>query len=483
MWSRTKISQLLGIQYPIIQAPMAGGITTPALIAAVSNAGGLGSLGAGYMPPELLYEAIRDVKALTNRPFAVNLFVPEQHQVTFEQMKKAQNAIQASCHELGIHIDPVTAPYSPDFAAQMDVILSEQVPVFSFVFGLLPSRWINLLKKNQTCIIGTATTLAEALLLQEQNIDALVFQGAEAGGHRGSFLTPAEDALIKLFDLISSLKGQIKIPIVAAGGIMDGKKIHKMMQLGASGVQMGTAFLSCPESGAYPEYKKALLDKSMGETILTRSFSGKLARGIANKFTIRMDAYKDTILDYPIQNALTTTMRKTASSLHCIDFLSLWAGEQYMLSRGMGVNELITQLIDEVEQATITKMPMNLSNEKMIKICRVYTPPKIKKGIWILIDRLWPRGLKKETLNFDLWLKDITPSPSLRQWFHEDPKERWNEFANQYVEELKNKNALIEQILDMVKHHPVTLFYAAKDMEHNHAIILQKVLHTWPDLS
>lgn len=115
-----------------------------------------------------------------------------------------------------------------------------------------------------------------------------------------------------------------------------------------------------------------------------------------------------------------------------------------------------------------------------IQICRVYTPPKVKSGTWILVDRLWPRGLKKETLNFDLWLKDITPSTQLRQWFHENPKERWGEFINQYIEELKNKRPLIEQIQSIAKHTSVILFYAAKDTKHNHAIILQKMLRSWP---
>lgn len=118
--------------------------------------------------------------------------------------------------------------------------------------------------------------------------------------------------------------------------------------------------------------------------------------------------------------------------------------------------------------------------QEAIQICRVYTPPKVKSGTWILVDRLWPRGLKKETLNFDLWLKDITPSTQLRQWFHENPKERWGEFINQCIEELKNKRPLIEQIQSIAKHTSVILFYAAKDTKHNHAIILQKMLRSWP---
>ncbi|WP_028389353.1 DUF488 domain-containing protein [Legionella fairfieldensis] len=125
---------------------------------------------------------------------------------------------------------------------------------------------------------------------------------------------------------------------------------------------------------------------------------------------------------------------------------------------------------------------MTLASPYRIHICRVYTPPKAKEGTWILVDKLWPRGLKKETLDFDLWLKDITPSTRLRQWFHEHPKERWDEFAAQYIKELKSKGSLIEQIQTMAKQHPVTLFYAAKDTEHNHAIILKEVLCSWPNL-
>lgn len=125
---------------------------------------------------------------------------------------------------------------------------------------------------------------------------------------------------------------------------------------------------------------------------------------------------------------------------------------------------------------------MVFSAEKSIHICRVYSPPLLKEGVWILVDRLWPRGLKKETLDFDFWLKDISPSTALRKWFHADPAKRWEEFVVQYHEELENKRTLITQILDMAKQGPVTLFFAAKDSEHNHALVLQHVLFTWPNL-
>lgn len=125
---------------------------------------------------------------------------------------------------------------------------------------------------------------------------------------------------------------------------------------------------------------------------------------------------------------------------------------------------------------------MSYNRQEAVQICRVYTPPKVKDGTWILVDRLWPRGLKKETLDFDLWLKEITPDAVLRQWFHENPKDRWNEFKNQYIDYLKNKAALIEEIQDMAKHAPVILFYAAKDTKRNHASILQEVIRFWPSL-
>ncbi|AMP90155.1 NAD(P)H-dependent flavin oxidoreductase [Legionella pneumophila] len=343
------LTEKLGFQFPIIQAPMAGGATTPELVAAVSNSGGLGSLGAGYMKPNEIKQVIRKIRQLTNKPFAVNLFIPEAHHATREQIQKACDDINLCCTELNIEISPVSRPYSQSFVDQMQILIEEKIPVFSYAFGILEPMWIKHLKKNGTFLIGTATTIHEAIILEESGIDAIVAQGSEAGGHRGTFIGNAEDALIQLSDLIPQIIDKIKIPVIAAGGIMDGKGIMSAMNAGASGVQMGTAFLSCFEAGISHQYKQSLLSQQQDNTVLTRAFSGKLARGIRNKFITCMDNRKINILDYPIQNALTQVMRQKAKENDNIDFMSLWAGQSAQLCRHMSAGDLINTLVIEAE--------------------------------------------------------------------------------------------------------------------------------------
>lgn len=347
-WPSTTLTELFEMHFPIIQAPMAGGATTPALIAAVSNSGGLGSLAAGYMTADEIRNVIKQIKELTDNPFCVNLFIPQPHQATSEQIETARNAIQDVCKELNIHIDSVKPPYAPSFEEQMNVLLDEKVPVFSFTFGIPSENWIQDFKKNGTKIIGTATSQEEAIMLEKQSVDAVVAQGMEAGGHRGTFLGKAEEALINTALLTSLITKHIKIPVIAAGGIMDAKGVYMAMKSGASGVQMGTAFLCCHESGINPLYKQSLLNNKHDTTTLTRAFSGKLARGLLNKFIIRMQSHENTILDYPIQNALTSIMRKEAGKKNTNDFMSMWAGQGAHLCKVLPASKLIKMLNDDM---------------------------------------------------------------------------------------------------------------------------------------
>ena len=355
MQDTKKCTEKLGIQYPLIQAPMAGGATTPELVAAVSTTGGLGSLGAGYMTPIEIRRAIQKIRELTNKPFAVNLFIPGEHYATPEQIEKACDDIEQSCVDLNQKIKPVLAPYAQSFEEQIRIVFEEKVPVFSFTFGLLDATWIKRLKSNKTLLIGTATTLPEARALEENGIDMIVAQGSEAGGHRGTFLGKDEDALIGLFSLIPQCADHIKIPIIAAGGIMNGRGIAASITLGASGVQMGTAFLGCHESGVHDKYKKLLLAQQQDNTTLTRAFSGKLARGIRNKFITHMKAKQENILDYPIQNALTKSMRQKAKETDSTEFMSMWAGQSVAFCRKLNAGELINQLITETNEILKTK--------------------------------------------------------------------------------------------------------------------------------
>lgn len=349
MQNTKECTEKLGVRYPIIQAPMAGGATTPELVAAVSNAGGLGSLGAGYMAPDDIRRAIKRICELTNEPFAANLFIPQGHEASQEQIGKACDDIEQCSKELGQKIKPVLAPYAQAFEEQIQVVLEEKVPIFSFTFGILDSKWVNKLKSNKTILIGTATTLPEAHALEVSGVDLIVVQGSEAGGHRGTFLGKEEDALIGLVSLIPQCVDQIKVPVIAAGGIMDSRGIMAAVTLGAVGVQMGTAFLSCHESGIHRKYKDILLAQQQDNTTLTRAFSGKLARGIRNKFIDCMQDKQVNILDYPIQNALTKNMRKKAKEVESIEFMSLWAGQGASLCREISAKNLMSKLIADVE--------------------------------------------------------------------------------------------------------------------------------------
>lgn len=348
-WPNTKVTKLLNITVPIIQAPMAGGATTPELIAAVSNAGGLGSLGAGYLKADELRKLIKQIRELTDKSFAVNLFIPEKYHATREQIAKAEKAIHASSFELNYTINTTDTTYAPSFDDQMAVIIDEKVPIFSYTFGLLPKSWRDKLKLLNVKLLGTATTLQEAKLLEHTGADMIVAQGTEAGGHRGTFIGQVKDALIGIHALIPSVVDHIKIPVIAAGGIMDARAILAALILGAEGVQMGTAFLTCVESGIHTHYKDALLKTTTDNTTLTRAFSGKFARGIVNQFINRMESYSDAILEYPIQNKLTSTMRREAAKANNIDFMSMWAGQAAYLCKDLPAAKLLQELQNEIK--------------------------------------------------------------------------------------------------------------------------------------
>lgn len=331
--------RLLEIIYPIIQAPMAGGSTTPELVSAVSNAGGLGSFAAGYLSPEEIHNNIRQIRKLTHKPFGVNLFIPEKFTATAEEIKKAYAEIRLACLELNIPNESPLPPYAQSFEKQIQVILDEKVPVFSFTFGTLDLRWIEALKKNKIIVIGTATSSEEAKQLEENGVDMIVAQSASAGGHRGTFIGKAEDSLFSLDELIPAIQKQVKIPIIAAGGIMNSADLRNALDLGAGCVQIGTAFLTCLESGISEAYKKVLLNQKTDSTVLTRVFSGKFARGIRNKFIDNMQ--NKLILDYPIQNALTTPMRKIAKEKNNTEYMSLWAGQRVSQCKNLSAQALI----------------------------------------------------------------------------------------------------------------------------------------------
>ena len=324
--------------------------TPPALIAAVANAGALGFIGAAYMSPDEIRETSRAIQSTTDRPFGINLFVPTQVPPVPSAESKARQLVAAYHTELGIPAP--LAPVAPklDFDEQFDAALSSGARVFSSTFGVLATNGVAALKERGMYVIGTATTVAEAVELERTGVDAIVAQGAEAGAHRGTFAAPVEQSMIGTVALVPQVAGAVRVPVIASGGIMDGRGIVAALALGAAAVQMGTAFLTCDECGVAPAYKDAILGADPGKTRVTRAFSGRFARGIENRVMRELDAAgADAILPFPYQNDLTRAMRSAASKQGRIDYLSFWMGQAAPLARRLPAAELIARLAGEMD--------------------------------------------------------------------------------------------------------------------------------------
>ncbi|GGC97292.1 putative nitronate monooxygenase [Thalassobacillus devorans] len=353
MWQHNEVTSLLNIKFPIIQAGMAGGVTTPELVAAVSNAGGLGTIGAGYMTADALQTAIRETKKRTDKPFSVNVFVPEESTGSEADISFANALLQPFHEKLQIEPTQEVSHSSSTFQKQLDVIVEEKVPVCSFTFGVPSEKVISRLKSHQIRLIGTATTVKEAIINGDAGIDLVVAQGSEAGGHRGTFAASFEQGAVGIMSLVQRMAARISIPVIAAGGIMDARGFVAVNKLGAKGVQMGTAFLTSPESGAKPLHKQAILKSDGDDTVLTRSFSGKPARGIENDFVRQMRQQEHQLPPYPIMNTLTKQLRKAAAEQNKPDYMSLWAGQNASLSRELPAGQLIRQMVKEVKELSL----------------------------------------------------------------------------------------------------------------------------------
>jgi len=343
----TKFTKLTNIQYPIVQAGMAGGITTPELVAAVSNAGGLGTIGAGYMTADQLRSAIRSVKQMTEHSFGVNLFAPQEIAFSEDDVQRMNEHLDHIRVQLGIEQSPLIKKYAESFDDQIQVILDERVPVFSFTFGIPSSDVLKQLKHQGTIVIGKATTVNEAIQLEAAGVDAIVVQGSESGGHRGTFLTDASDALIGTMALVPQVVDHVSVPVIASGGIMDGRGLIASLALGASAVQMGTAFVTCAESGAHKLYKESVLGNQEDATEITFAYSGKAARGIRTKFTQAMKDYHGDVPPYPVQNALTRDIRQAAAKQNNPEYMSLWAGQGLRLATNRTANTIIHECVQQ----------------------------------------------------------------------------------------------------------------------------------------
>ncbi|MEC0281011.1 nitronate monooxygenase [Terribacillus saccharophilus] len=344
-----RLLEALSISHPIIQAPMAGGITTAELVTAVTEAGGLGMIGAGYLDAESTRHQIREVKASTDKPFGINLFVPSPYKEEKDVIAKAQRSLKPFLGTKSLEIEFTSYEQTLEiYLKQVEVIVEEQVSVCSFTFGMPSSDVIHSLQQAGTYTIGTATTLSEAVAIEAAGMDAVVLQGSEAGGHRGNFLEGVEQSMIGLMALIPQTVDQVNIPVIAAGGIMDRRGVQAARCLGAEAAQLGTAFLTCKESGANILHKQAILEgQQEDKTTLTKAFSGKMARGIENDFIRKMRKVEHELPDFPIQNTLTKPIRSAAEQNNDRDTMSLWCGQNPNLAEPITAKELVHKLVDE----------------------------------------------------------------------------------------------------------------------------------------
>jgi nitronate monooxygenase len=355
MWKRTRATEALGLELPIVQGPFGGGNSTVALAAAVSEAGGLGSFGAVDLPPDTIRHTVQQLRARTGRPFSLNLWVPiaaqEDSPVSDSDFQRSLARVAPFLRELGLPLPPPPDTYRLSFDEQVEALLEARPPVFSFVMGVPDRAVLDEARRRGIRTVGTATTVEEAVALEEAGTELIVASGADAGGHRGSFLRPVENSLVGTMSLVPQMASAVQVPVIAAGGIADGRGIAAALALGAEAVQIGTAFLSCPESGA-PEVHKRLLGRDSSRwTRLTRAFTGRHARGMPNALMEALSAHPHDLLPYPKQHWLTSPVRKAAAQAGRADLLALWAGQNAASARGLPAAELVSVLVQETEQA------------------------------------------------------------------------------------------------------------------------------------
>ncbi|MEV8535112.1 nitronate monooxygenase [Streptomyces sp. NPDC051211] len=340
-------------QYPIVQAPMAGGGSCPPLVAAVSEAGGLGFLAGGYKTADGMYQEIKLVRGLTRRPFGVNLFMPQTAQVDPAAVEayRGQLAGEAGWYEVSLAEDDIVGTGDDGYDAKLAILVEDPVPVVSFTFGCPAPDALTRLRKAGTFTLVTVTSVDEARAAQAAGADALCVQGIEAGGHQGTHRDDPEADFtgVGLLALVGQVREAVALPIVAAGGLMRGSQIAGVLAAGADAAQLGTAFLACPESGAHALHKKALTDPLFVRTELTRAFSGRPARGLVNRFMREHGPYAPAA--YPQVHHLTSGLRKAAAAAGDPQGMALWAGQGHRLARSLPAGRLVEVLAAELAEA------------------------------------------------------------------------------------------------------------------------------------
>lgn len=356
MWNRTKFTKLLGIQYPIVQGPFGGGLSSVNLASTVSNAGGLGSFGAQPFSASEIIETCKEIRKLTNKPFNINLWVNDRDARLAEFADKDYVKLTALFKpyfdELDLPIPERPGNLGLKFEEQMEAIFEARPAVFSFVYGIPSSGILEKCRTLGIKTVGAATTADEAIALENAGADAVVATGFDAGGHRVSFLRPAEDSLTGTFSLIPQVADLVKIPVIAAGGIADSRGIKAALALGADAVQIGTAFLATSQSNATQDHKDKLFSGDAKYTTLTKVFTGRLSRGIRNRLTEELKNHENLLAPYPLQGKFMSALKAYSSTEKSNpDLKAYWAGQSASLLKHRDARILIETLVKEMELA------------------------------------------------------------------------------------------------------------------------------------
>lgn len=344
-------------RFPIVQAPMAGGASCPQLAAAVSEAGGLGFLAAGYKTADGMYQEVKQIRGLTAQPFGVNLFMPQPNTADSAAVEvyRHQLAGEAAWYETPIG-DPDSGR-DDGYEAKLAILLDDPVPVVSFTFGCPTRDVLDSFSKAGTFTVVTVTTPEEAQAAQWAGADAVCVQGIEAGGHQGTHRDdPAADgAGVGLLTLVALVHESVQLPVIAAGGLMRGGQIAGTLAAGAAAAQLGTAFLVCPESGANALHKQAMTNPLFVRTEITRAFSGRPARGLVNRFMREHGPYAPAA--YPQVHHMTSSLRKAAAKAGDAQGMALWAGQGHRLARELPAGHLVDVLVAETDSARAALAP------------------------------------------------------------------------------------------------------------------------------
>ena len=355
MWNKTKFTKLLGIDYPIVQGPFGGGLSSVKLTTTVSNAGGLGSFGGQPFSSKEIIGTCNEIRKFTNKPFNINLWVNDSDArlATFgeENYKELTELFKPYFNELSLPIPERPTNLGAKFEEQIEAIYESKPAVFSFVYGIPSSSILENCKRLDIKTVGAATTVDEAIALENAGVDAIVATGFEAGGHRVSFLRSAEDSLTGTFSLIPQVADNVKIPIIAAGGIADTRGIKAALALGAEAVQIGTAFLATSQSNASRDHKDKLFTSDAKYTTLTKVFTGRLSRGIKNRLTEELKNHEDLFAPYPLQSKFMGLLKAYPATANSNpDFKSYWAGQSASLLKHQDAKILIETLVSEMNR-------------------------------------------------------------------------------------------------------------------------------------